>query len=101
MTDYRRMTKKDLMEAAEGGDDGAQAELDRRKERKAQKRQGEARSNPIQHYRVKWKSAPSTPAAQALIARNAWTTNYATADDLRHTMQMAGFVGADIEMGRF
>lgn len=38
MTDYRRMTAKDLREAAEGGDDGAQAELDRRAARRAEKR---------------------------------------------------------------
>lgn len=38
MTDYRRMTAKDLREAAESGDDGAQAELDRRAERRAEKR---------------------------------------------------------------
>ncbi len=38
MTEYRRMTSKDLKEAAANGDDGAQQEIDRRADRRAQKR---------------------------------------------------------------
>ena len=38
MTEYRRMTKKDLEAAAANGDDGAQQEIDRRADRRAQKR---------------------------------------------------------------